>query len=698
MISTLLNLYLQINLLLAVSYAVFKLSQTITVKLKTQPSFQATTRIAQILILASIAVPLIFALMPTQNLPRLQFTPVQPLSDGVGIVLRTKAAPRIQAALPDFVKTNEHQSLFSIFEKSKPAILKLLLLLLTLGFGLMSLRLLKNLRHLKNIITDSSMIRKIGKVVIFVSDSVTIPLSTLIGRHAVILVPPNIVSNSKDLRIAIRHELQHHRQWDTAWAIHIEFLICAFYANPAIYFWKRQIIELQEFSCDEALIGRRGVLSQDYGGCLIRVAEAALGNREMPVGTAGMAAGSKNSRYFKSFLRRRIEMFTERSSRRRTLSVAMAFGTLSLLTTVAVAYGAQQVLRPRLPAIPNPGHAVFDPNVQSIAQNALESAIKSYGAKAGFVLVSDPVTGRLLAVANVAKDPQKQGKPWSLSYLLEPASAMKGITVAAAADRHVISMDEQFNCENGTYVYGHNRINDWTPFQSLSATDTLAQSSNICGIKIGAKFGVNGLVKMLSDFGFGVGGTTDGFPEAAAGVIPRPTQLTEEEYVALISTGYTMQAQFTVTPLEMVQAYGAIANDGKLMKAIQANAPDSSVSVVRQVIEPSTAESIKVALRKVVTDGTGKPARSKLYTTAGKTSTAFTPGTIQHESLGGERSMGGFIGFAPVDKPRVVIYVGVIGPMSLKDHQPRGSSSAAPIFKQVAEEVLQYMKVAPDKN
>lgn len=391
-------------------------------------------------------------------------------------------------------------------------------------------------------------------------------------------------------------------------------------------------------------------------------------------------------------------MFTEYRVSRRTKSVAIALGTLSILAMVAVAYGAQQALRPNTPASPNPGHAIFDPTVQSIAQNVLQEAVKTYGAKGGFVLVSDPATGRLLAAANVTKDPQWQGKAWSLSYLLEPASVMKGLATAAAVNQHVVTINEQFNCENGEYLYDHNLIHDWKPFKSLSTTDIVTNSSNICGIKIGQRLGVTGLAKMLSDFGFGTGGTTDGFPEAAPGNIPRPTQLTEEEYIALIATGYTLQAHFRVTPLEMVQAYGAIANEGKLMKAIGANEPDSSATVVRQVIDRSTADGMKTVLAKVVTDGTGKPALSTLYTTAGKTSTAYTPGTPEHDSLGGERGIAGFVGFAPVNKPRVVIYVGIIEPTNASDHQPHGSQHAAPVFRQVAEKVLQSMNVTPDRH
>lgn len=203
---------------------------------------------------------------------------------------------------------------------------------------------------------------------------------------------------------------------------------------------------------------------------------------------------------------------------------------------------------------------------------------------------------------------------------------------------------------------------------------------------------------MADNFGFGVGGTTDGFPEAKAGEIPRPEQLTEEEYVALVATGYSIQAGFNVTPLEMIQAYGAIANGGKLMKALQANESDSAAKIVRQVLSPETAQGMKTVLEKAVLDGTGKNAQSQLYTTAGKTGTAYTPGSSEHHLLGGERAIASFAGFAPVDNPKVAIYVGVIEPKNAKDGQPHGSQHAAPIFREVTDRVLQHLGVKPDKG
>lgn len=702
--TTLLKCYLQINLLIATAFILFKVCRWIVINLNLKPSYLALTRSAQILMTSSILIPIVLVLLPEQTLPRLKYVAHPPAAESSAKLSRKKdngqrhwrqaVEQNSLSASPLSLQSALNSVSGTLAELNRPE----MVLLLILGMLAMVVRFYLNVSYITKILYDGVVIRQWGRAIVLVSDSVAVPFSTWIGLRAYTVLPQNLLQQAKDVRLAIQHEFQHHRHHDTAWALIIEVWICLFYANPAIYLWKKEVTELQEFSCDEALIGQRGVLLHDYGSCLIRVAEAALGNRQMHVGTACMAAATKNSRYSKSLLRRRIEMFTVHESLRRRRSFAFILGTTSLIASVAVAYGGQEVFRTQSRSQPFSGTAVFNPTIQKIADDVLGKAIQSYDAKAGFVLVSDTTTGKLLAVANVSRVPtNRRSKTWALSYLVEPASVMKGVMTAAAVERKVTAFDEVFDCGNGTYEYGNNVFHDWKPFAQLNTMDVVTQSSNICGIKVGARLGARGLAKSLSDFGFGMGGSTDGFPEALPGDVPDPTQLTEEEYVALIATGYTSQGGFHVTPLEMVQAYGAIANGGKLMKPISAVVPDSAATVVRQVLSPQTAQGMKVALQKAVQDGTGKPAESGLYTTAGKTGTAYSPEDSEHKLLGGERAIASFAGFAPVGSPRLAIYVGIIDPTNSKDHRPHGSEHAAPVFREVAERVLLYLNVAPDK-
>nr|AIA12637.1 Penicillin binding protein transpeptidase domain protein [uncultured bacterium] len=506
------------------------------------------------------------------------------------------------------------------------------------------------------------------------------------GRCAFVVLPAALIKNPQDFKIAIHHELQHHRSGDTLWAWMTELLHCGFFINPAIYLWQKTITEIQEFSCDEALIGRRRVLPNDYGSCLLRVAEAALGVRRMQVGTTCMNAKSKNP---KSFLRRRIEMFRQHEKPPRKRVFGLTLGLVCLFATVMTAYATQS---PRTPinAKVNQGHAEFDPKIQAVTEKILREYVKKFKARGGFVLVSEPSTGRLLAAANVSDDHALQGN-WALSYGFEPASAMKTIIAASAIDHRLTSTNEVQNCENGTYSYGAHVYHDWKPFQTLTTAKTIVYSSNICGIKIAEKLGTSGLHSTLTDFGFGVGGSASEFPEAMVGQIPDPNQMPAAEYIALGSTGYTENPGLKITPLEILQAYGAIANEGRLMKPIMSSLHDSAASVVRQVISPGTALAMKKVLTDVVLTGTGKNARSSIYTTAGKTSTAYNPNSPSHHLLGGQRGIGGFVGFAPVDRPRLVVYVAMIDPVGSQDGQPHGNEHAAPVFREVIEKLLPMM-------
>ncbi len=692
-----LKIYFESNLLLLASFLLFKLTLS-TVR---QSGYQLFVRIAQLLILISILSPVALHFMPDQSLPAIHFK----ILDNEHEVSPAKRAELYREKHRAYIKSENAkiaaaqnpnlQDRILIFAKERGVYW--ILFAFIFGFVIFSYRLYKNISEIKELIRNAILIRKIGKVVVSVSDSAAVPFSILIAREAHVVLPARLVSSAQDFKTAIYHELQHHRSRDTSWALVIEVLVCLFYFNPAIYFWKNAIIEIQEFSNDEALIGRRKVSSYDYGSCLLRVAEAALGSRKMQVGTTCMAAALKNPKYFKSFLRRRIEMFRHHEKSRRRNLVGIALGTFSLVTTFAVAYGAQQVARPVAQTAPNPGKAIFDPVIQKMSEKILQEYVAKFKAKGGFVLVSDPSTGRLLAAANVSDEPSLKNKNWALAFQLEPASAMKGIITASAIDKSLIQPDQEFNCENGSYLYGHHLYHDWKPFDHLTVAETIAQSSNICSIKIGQRLGTSRIAATMLDFGFGPDGSGKDFPEAVPGEIPDYSQYPLEDYIAVISSGNTAIPGFRVTPLEMVQAYSVIANQGKLMKPLNGSEPDSSITMIRQAISLASADEMKVILAKAVTEGTGKNARSKLYTTAGKTSTAFDPQTHDHDLVGGERKIAGFVGFAPTGSPRLVIYAGIIDPTNSKDKKPHGNEHAAPVFRQVAEEVLQYLQVPSDK-
>ena len=139
---------------------------------------------------------------------------------------------------------------------------------------------LLNWHRLARVLGDSLRLHKIGKTIVLISDSTSVPFSVLFLRKAFVVLPSSLVPHQKEFAIALRHEIEHHRQGDTRWAILLQLLVCAFYLNPFAYLWRKTISQLQELACDESLIRQMGISKHDYGSCLLKVAEMALGSRK----------------------------------------------------------------------------------------------------------------------------------------------------------------------------------------------------------------------------------------------------------------------------------------------------------------------------------------------------------------------------------------------------------------------------------
>jgi hypothetical protein len=585
---------------------------------------------------------------------------------------------------------------------------EILFFLIGIGILISFLQLMHKSRRLKELLGASIPIRTLGRVMICVSESAQIPFAVRMNGRAYVVIPSSLVASLSDFKIAVRHEIQHHRQGDTLWAVLTEWLTCLFFINPTIYSWKKVLIEFQEFSCDEALIGRKRISSYDYGICLARVAESALEYRAMLVGTTGMAFHSKDPVYFKSFLRRRIEMFDvyslQNGRSKGQKKVGIILGTMTAMITVAFAYGSERSFRQKSSLQVNPGEAVMDSKIQAIADRILGAELAKSDALAGFVLVSDPNTGKLLAVANQIRDQSvvKSGKYWALSHQMAAASTTKPIIAGAAIEKGVTRIDQSHNCENGTYKVGGRVFHDHSRFPFLTTARAVAESSDICSMKIGEKLGVQGLDQALKNYGFGPGGSAQDFPGALSGSYPLPSEVPTMDYIHMVTVGgaesdLSEPLRFYTTPLEVLYAYGAIANGGNLMRPLASTESDSKAQVVRRVLSELNAKQVQGALALTVTEGTGKNARSALYSTAGKTSTGHFQISAGEkiEKLGLKSNFGGFAGFAPLGKPRVAVYAVVFSP---KNEVVYGGTHAAPVFRRVVEEVLQHMNVASDQK
>lgn len=354
-------------------------------------------------------------------------------------------------------------------------------------------------------------------------------------------------------------------------------------------------------------------------------------------------------------------------------------------------------------------YLTIDRVIQEIAEDELEIGLKRANAKKGFVIVSDPHTGRILAVANGPSfDPNSTGGSRKVSQermrnhaLLdgfEPGSVTKTFLIASALDTKKTRLDTMHDCEKGRLKIGRDRIGDDHPADHLTTGDTLVRSSNICSYKIALQMGKDGVAKSLKAFGITSDQSGLGFPGEIHG---RLTPWAKWKQIQFSNIAFGQG--FLTTGLELVQAMGAIANGGRLMKPSMIERVVSSEGLVvsstptqapTQVISPATARTMRSLLARVVTDkhGTGSKAATTLYSTAGKTGTAqkVDPGIRGYHK---DKRIASFIGFAPVADPHLVIYVMIDEP---REKPYYGGLWAAPIFSAVAERTLKYLNVAPD--
>jgi cell division protein FtsI (penicillin-binding protein 3) len=346
----------------------------------------------------------------------------------------------------------------------------------------------------------------------------------------------------------------------------------------------------------------------------------------------------------------------------------------------------------------------IDQTIQYITEKALQEAVAEHSAKSGIAIVMVPRTGAVLAMAHCPSlNPNTYEKfdknLWrnrAITDPFEPGSTMKIFTVSAAIERGNCTPKTVFYCENGEYRIGKDIIHDTHPYGWLSLADIVKYSSNIGAYKMAKKTGSEALYKTLKDFGFG---------EKTGINCPGETQgtLTSYKKWSAIDAGAISFGQgISASPLQLISAVSAIANDGVLMKPfiVQAILDQRGRTVkhfestpVRQAISPETAETVKNILTSVVTkEGTGFNAALEGYTVCGKT------GTAQKINENGEYAKGkyiaSFVGFAPVEKPEISVLVILDEP--LKNHY--GGIVAAPAFSKIAQETLTYLNIPPNKR
>jgi cell division protein FtsI (penicillin-binding protein 3) len=350
-------------------------------------------------------------------------------------------------------------------------------------------------------------------------------------------------------------------------------------------------------------------------------------------------------------------------------------------------------------------HLTIDENLQYIADRELAAAIQEYNARAGTVIVLEPNSGRILAIANqpefnpnaVARYRPDDWRNHAISDTFEPGSTMKVFVMAAALNEGVVTPTQLIHCENGSYRVGGRTIHDHHPYGILTAEEVIKVSSNIGSAKIGKMLERKRLHTYLRNFGFGQKSGIELRGEEV-GILHDPSKWFEIT-LATISFGQGI----SVTPLQLAAATAAIANGGYLMEPYLVEKVTDSAGqvieerqpkVVRQVVKSDVAARVARMMETVTADdrGTGIKARVPGFRVAGKTGTAQKVDPVTG-GYSADKRVASFVGFVPAEAPRLVVMVMIDEPHG----QVYGGLVAAPVFARVATQSLHYLKVKPNQ-
>ncbi|SHG94617.1 stage V sporulation protein D (sporulation-specific penicillin-binding protein) [Thermosyntropha lipolytica DSM 11003] len=342
----------------------------------------------------------------------------------------------------------------------------------------------------------------------------------------------------------------------------------------------------------------------------------------------------------------------------------------------------------------------IDETIQYIVERELDKVFKERKAKAAAVIVMDPHTGEILAMAsrptfdpnNYNDYPSSNRRNFAINDVYEPGSTMKIITAAMALEEGVVSPQRKFFCP-GYVKVGRETIgcSNRKAHGSQTFAEVVANSCNVGFVEVGLEIGLDRYYKYINNFGFGKPTGIDLPGEAKGILVPRERAMQID--LATMSIG---QAN-AVTPLQLITAVSAVANGGNLMQPHLVKSiidKDGKVikkvepKVVRKVISPETARELCLILEGVVQNGTGKNAYIEGYKVAGKTGTAQkispTGGYLPNEYVAS------FIGFAPADNPRLSCIVVVDAPQGYPYY---GGWVAAPVFREIMKDALRYLEV-----
>ncbi|MCR4263817.1 MAG: penicillin-binding protein 2 [Candidatus Roizmanbacteria bacterium] len=341
----------------------------------------------------------------------------------------------------------------------------------------------------------------------------------------------------------------------------------------------------------------------------------------------------------------------------------------------------------------------LDKTIQFIAETKLKKALEKYGAKAGNVVILDPKTGGILASASYpnydplifAEFPDEYYRNPVVADSYEPGSTFKPLVMAKAFELKKIKPTDTYD-ESGPVTVSGYQIKTWNSeyHGEISMSEILQYSSNVGMVHISGKLGKDDLLTFLSDFGLGSKTGIDLQEEAETYM--RPVEEWRDIDLATASFGQGI----AITPIQMVRAIAAIANNGVLMepRLVKEIVSDDGKKIeippkeVRRLYSAPTAKVIAELMVDAVEHGEAKWTVTKGFRIAGKTGTAQIPVEGHYDS---EKTIASFVGFGPVEEPRFVMLVTLREPTT----SPWGSETAAPLFFDIANELFPYFGMYP---
>lgn len=345
----------------------------------------------------------------------------------------------------------------------------------------------------------------------------------------------------------------------------------------------------------------------------------------------------------------------------------------------------------------------LDMGAQAIVEEELDAGLKEFQSERGCVIVMDPKTGEIIAMANrphfnlnLLEDlgnADKRSMNFALQATYEPGSTIKIVAAGAAINERLVSAQTSIFCHNGLYQQGKVRVPDHHPYGYLTVEGVLAKSSNIGAYKIGQQLGSARFYDYMGKWGFGAK-TGIQLSGESRGVIRNSGNAVD---FSRATYGYAL----AVTPLQMACAYSVIAGDGKLrkphiVKSVIAN--DGTIverfepEVISNVLRPEAAKAMRGALEKVVdVKGTALLAKVPGYRAGGKTGTAIRIKDGRYQT--GHYTVS-FAGILPAEDPAFVCIVVIDDPLTTKVTR-YGGTIAAPVFGKIAARLAAHMNLTP---